>query len=178
MIYERDRKICREIGLLIEGLDGIVMPDKPIKRIELVQSKPELLKTYFRYVSAGDKYNERYVIFAEGLEKYLANIFKEMGIEDSFENCSTIIMSIVCHEVRHRLQRHNRVNLFNSSYFPPIVSEQIKAIENFCKKKGFKENLDLEFDAKVIEVLVMKKRICSPLTAEKLQLMAEIILAQ
>ncbi len=182
MVSDTDRNLARVIGNLLVILDKLTIPDNPIKIIELIQNKSKLNKRgnrhHFHYNFGKNKSDERYRIFAKGLSKYLEDLVKNINNPNQLMQY-VLILTILGHEIRHRLQRFKLVELFSVKNIKSISffkNEKISCLEESFKNKILGGNPIYEFDSKIIELLIVRRVTSDNKKIIDLRTIAEIIL--
>lgn len=165
-------KFCR----ILSELDRMVFPESPIKRIEIIKQKPKAREkgSYFHYVpKEQDKtVGEHYEIFTHGINEIFS---KERSIKrhialaksrDEIEklplfNEEELLLAIVAHEIRHRVQHNLSINLFSAEDAERIDDPHFRLLIEFVKWRYEVEppkgDYKREFDAKIIEYWVAKE---------------------
>ena len=176
MTNSRDRDVAYQVAHIIAKLDKLVLSEDPIARIEIVRQQPSKEDagrgSYFRYVTAGERIGERYVIFIIGIEDFLQEELRQKRHlalvknrdQESWEETplftrEELLIAIASHEVRHRLQNHAPITIFSQQNTSQVVSLKLMgAVLAELFERGLSGgNIQREYDAKVIEYLVAKE---------------------
>ena len=168
-----DIRMARKIISALARLDGLIFPEKQAI-IGIVQRRePRKDEFRFSYISTskrGSAKNTCYQIFVVGIEKAIVDeekkriiLIKEQERKVPYENWpfiseEEVIIEIVAHEVRHRVQDIILRERLAPEMEEKIVNRYLRGIIRYVRLL-FEEELpkgdyNKEFDAKVIEFLV------------------------
>jgi len=166
--WEAASLLARALG----GVDQLVFPENPIK-ILIIKQRSGNIGEKVGYVSSEDSTDgeERYNIYAYGIDRYLEAIIKRsqkvvvmfddqgrmVELEDlPLLTLKVLVIGTAAHEVRHRLQGYRRIRMFGPADADnETLSPRTRAHIGLRKRFPASEQRDpaREFDAKVIELL-------------------------
>jgi len=156
-----DREMAYRLAGVILRIDETVFPDNHISRVELILRPPEDERHWVAY-HYGKRIPEHYDVFVPGLYDWLRKqleVDEGKGIahlammESATDEAPSftedeLLVAIAAHEVRHRLQRLEKVTLFTPKTTEPAF------LGWAIQKLGHRGQ---EFDAKVIGFLAARE---------------------
>lgn len=168
-----EETIAMLIADRIAGLDKEVFLENPIKKIIILIMRPPSEAKRIAYISEEDAVSnepEHYVIYDYGLKKIIEQerqkrviLLSKSGKSEDFTKMTLeeVFIGIAAHEVRHRVQHLLPIEWFSPEHAKTIDAPYFRSLIEFRKfifaSHSLEGNYQREFDAKVIENLVVEK---------------------
>ena len=168
-----EETIAMLIADRIAGLDKEVFSENPIKKIIILKMRPPSEAKRIAYIPEEDAVSnepEHYVIYDYGLKKIIEQecrkrviSLSESGRSEDFTKITLeeVFIGIAAHEVRHRVQHLLSIEWFSPEHAKTIDDPYFRRLIEFRRfifaSHPPEGNYQREFDAKVIENLVVEK---------------------
>ena len=168
-----EETIAMLIADRIAGLDKEVFLENPIKKIIILRMRPPSEAKRIAYIPEEDVVSnepEHYVIYDYGLKKIIEQerqkrviLLSKSGKSEDFTKMTLeeVFIGIAAHEVRHRVQHLLSIEWFSPERAKTIDAPYFRSLIEFRKfifaSHSLEGNYQREFDAKVIENLVVEK---------------------
>lgn len=185
--HTSDLDLAKEIANSILELDKLVFVEDPIKKVVLkIKQKLEIKgkRYYFQFAEETKEKTERYLIFVDGLVDYvdkLTDKAQKINCKMSFKK-ELLVISIIGHEIRHRLQLKNIVQRFDFENIKKLhVSEEnVRVYKNHYNLRNYDDKKELadELDAAIIELLIINNILFDKNRLKNFNFIAKLICTQ